>query len=54
MHCDPLNSSPVEGLSHSNSPYTAKILLKTFIVRENNEPRQPFVFGPSLRIRRRG
>jgi hypothetical protein len=37
---------PVEGFSPPGRPYATKIVLKTFVVRESNQPGRPFVLGP--------
>jgi len=46
MGSSSLKIPAVEGFSNPNRLYTKEIVLKTFFVRENNEPGRPFVFGP--------
>jgi len=46
MGSSSLKIPAVEGFSNPNRLYTKEIVLKTFFVRENNEPEKPLVFRP--------
>jgi hypothetical protein len=46
MSSSSLDIPPVEGFPSPNKPYTKEIVLKTFVVRENNQRENPFVLGP--------
>src|SRR5262245_51520223 len=46
MSSSSLDIQPVEGFSHPTRLYTREIVLRTFIVRESNQPDKPFALGP--------